>query len=72
MMLPQGTTDRESLATEGPDNALREIKEWQAIMDYLRNLPVKNNEKLPVIPVDRRAAEIRAINIPENSGGKVI
>jgi 5'-nucleotidase len=41
--------------------AVQEIKEWQAIMDYLRSLPVKNKGELPVIPVDDRAKEIRAI-----------
>ena len=35
--------------------------EWQAIMDYLRSLPVKSKGELPVIPVDERAAEVRAI-----------
>jgi 5'-nucleotidase/UDP-sugar diphosphatase len=63
MMLPNGTIDRESLATETSNGAIREIKEWQAIMDHLRNLPVKNKGELPMIPVDERAAEIRAINL---------
>jgi 5'-nucleotidase/UDP-sugar diphosphatase len=40
---------------------LQEIKEWQAIMDHLRSLPVKNDGKLPTIAVDERAAEVRAI-----------
>jgi len=40
--------------------AIREIKEWQAIMDHLRSLPVKKPGELPVIPVDERAAEVRA------------
>ena len=43
------------------DASVQEIKEWQAIMDYLRSLPKKNEEELPTIPVDERAAEIRAI-----------
>ncbi len=30
-------------------------------MDHLRNLPVKKQGELPVIPVDARAAEVRAI-----------
>jgi hypothetical protein len=30
-------------------------------MDYLRSLPVKGDEKIPTIPVDERAAEVRAI-----------
>ena len=49
--------------------AVREIKEWQAIMDHLRSLPVKNKGELPVIPVDERAAEVRAIK-PVISEGK--
>jgi 5'-nucleotidase/UDP-sugar diphosphatase len=40
-----------------------EIKEWQAIMDYLRKLPVKKGDKLPIVPVDARAAEVRAIRV---------
>ena len=32
-------------------------------MDYLRTLPVKNKGDLPVIPVDGRAAEVRAIKV---------
>ena len=41
--------------------AAEEIKEWQAIMDYLRALPVKSLGQLPMIPVDEPAAEVRAI-----------
>jgi 5'-nucleotidase len=32
-------------------------------MDHLRTLPVKNKGELPVIPVDERAAEVRAIKV---------
>jgi C1A family cysteine protease len=42
---------------------VREIKEWQAIMDHLRSLPVKRPGELPMIPVDERAAEIRALKV---------
>jgi predicted kinase len=38
-------------------------KEWQAITDHLRSLPAKNKGELPVIPVDERAAEVRAIKV---------
>jgi 5'-nucleotidase / UDP-sugar diphosphatase len=44
-------------------NSLTEIKEWQAIMDFLVQLPVNKNEKLPVVPVDKRATEVRAIKV---------
>jgi len=40
-----------------------EIKEWQAIMDYLHKLPINRGSKLPIIPVDKRATEVRAIKV---------
>jgi 5'-nucleotidase len=55
--------DNDSVATVTHNGAVREIKEWQAIMDYLRTLPKKDKEKLPTIPVDKRAAEVRAIKV---------
>jgi 5'-nucleotidase / UDP-sugar diphosphatase len=63
MMVPHGTTDMESLATESSHGTIHEIKEWQAIMDHLRNLPVKSVGDIPVIPVDEHAAEIRSIKM---------
>jgi 5'-nucleotidase len=61
LLPPPGTTDAASVAKGVGKNAGREIKEWQAIMDHLRRLPVKTKGKLPLIPVDERAAEVRAI-----------
>jgi len=61
LLPPPGTTDAASVATGTGKNAGREIKEWQAIMDHLRRLPVKKAGELPVIPVDARAAEVRAL-----------
>ena len=63
LLPPPGTSDKGSVATAAEKGAVREIKEWQAIMDYLRSLPVKNPGELPVIPVDDRAAEVRAIKV---------
>ena len=60
LLPPRGSVDKESVVTVGDKGAIREIKEWQAIMDYLRKLPAKTGE-LPVIPVDERANEMRAI-----------
>ncbi|MGC1179433.1 MAG: hypothetical protein WA884_10535 [Methyloceanibacter sp.] len=53
--------DKGSVDTVTEKGAVREIKEWQAIMDHLRSLPGKNAGELPTIPVDERAAEVRAI-----------
>jgi 5'-nucleotidase / UDP-sugar diphosphatase len=63
LLPPPGTVDQASLAIEGGTGALREIKEWQAIMDHLRRLPVKSRDELPTFPVDERAAEVRAIKV---------
>ncbi|MEI7902530.1 MAG: bifunctional UDP-sugar hydrolase/5'-nucleotidase [bacterium] len=60
LMQPMGSVDSSSIVTGPGIGAVHEIKEWQAIMDYLRNLPAKKGE-LPIIPVDERASEIRAI-----------
>jgi 5'-nucleotidase len=61
LLPPAGTIDKGSVATGAGQDTTREIKEWQAIMDHLRSLPVKSAGELPVIPVDERAAEVRAI-----------
>ena len=61
LLPPRGSVDKESVVTVAEKGAVREIKEWQAIMDYLRGLPAKNQGELPTIPVDDRAAEVRSI-----------
>jgi 5'-nucleotidase len=63
LLPPPGTTDKGSVATGAGKGAVSEIKEWQAIMDHLRSLPAKSKGELPMIPVDERAAEVRAIKV---------
>ena len=63
LLLPEGTVDKSSIATDAGKDAVKEIKEWQAIMDHLRSLPVKSPGELPVIPVNERAAEVRALKV---------
>ncbi|MFO1313198.1 MAG: bifunctional UDP-sugar hydrolase/5'-nucleotidase [Burkholderiales bacterium] len=63
LLAPPGRMDHASVATAAGDGVPREIKEWQAIMDYLRDLPAAGKGALPVIPVDARAAEVRAIKL---------
>jgi len=43
--------------------AQQEIKEWQAIMDYLANLPEKNDKGISILKMDDRAREVRAITV---------
>lgn len=65
LLPPPGTADRASIATGDAagdaTGAIQEIKEWQAIMDYLRALPAPAGGGLPVVPVDERAREVRAV-----------
>jgi 5'-nucleotidase len=63
LLPPPGKLDTNEVATASGKDATREIKEWQAIMDHLRHLPAKRKGELPTIPVDERAAEIRAIQV---------
>jgi 5'-nucleotidase len=65
LLAPPAQVDKSSIDTGTGKDAGREIKEWQAIMDHLRSLPVKKKGELPVIPVDERANEMRAIKISE-------
>src|SRR5262249_11534657 len=61
LLPPRGRIDPSS-ATMKKDGK-QEIKEWQAIMDYLRALPKKPGSSLPIIPMNERTTEVRAINL---------
>jgi 5'-nucleotidase len=63
LLPPPGTLDHSSVASVTTNGVVREIKEWQAIMDHLRSLPVKSPGELPMIPMDERATEVRAIKV---------
>jgi 5'-nucleotidase/UDP-sugar diphosphatase len=63
LLPPPGTIDEGSVSTGASKDAVREIKEWQAIMDHLKSLPVTSPGELPTIPVDERAVEVRAIKM---------
>ena len=41
--------------------AQKEVKEWQAIMDYLVSLPNKNADGISILEKDDRAKEVRVI-----------
>jgi 5'-nucleotidase/UDP-sugar diphosphatase len=63
LLPPRGSVDTDSVVTVAEEGAVGEIKEWQAIMDYLQSLPTRTPNELPTIPVDDRAAEVRAIRV---------
>ncbi len=61
LLSPKGTVDKGSIETGSGKDAVSEIKEWQAIMDFLCRLPIKGEGKLPIISIDEKALEIRAL-----------
>jgi 5'-nucleotidase / UDP-sugar diphosphatase len=61
LLPPLASLDSSGVNAVTDNGSVREIKEWQAIMDHLRLLPVEGPGQLPAIPVDERAAEVRAI-----------
>jgi 5'-nucleotidase/UDP-sugar diphosphatase len=63
LLPPHGSLDKSSVDTIAGKEVVREIKEWQAIMDFMRSLPVSKQGEIPLIPVDERASEVRAINV---------
>ena len=60
-VLPTGASlDRSSTAL---DAARREIKEWQAVMDFLRDQPILGTDGLPILRKDEASREQRAIRL---------
>ena len=64
-LLPPKGSIEEDQAVRGRSgaNASMEIKEWQAIMEYLKTLPKKNDREVCSLVMDERAAENRTINL---------
>jgi 5'-nucleotidase len=63
LLPPWVTVDTTSIDYVTQDGAVREIKEWQAIMDYLSKLPIERTGELPIVTIDERAEEVRAIKV---------
>jgi 5'-nucleotidase len=63
LLPPSGAVDSNSVVTKAKGGAVQEIKEWEAIMDHLRSVPVKNPGELPTLVLDERAKEVRAIKV---------
>jgi 5'-nucleotidase / UDP-sugar diphosphatase len=62
LLPPKGTIDREQVVPEPTAVASTEIKEWQAIMNFLKSLPTKNAQGVTVLAMNERAREDRSMN----------
>ena len=56
-----GAVDQDQVVRGSGTAASQEIKEWQAITNYLKSLPTKNAQGVTVLMMDERAKEVRAI-----------
>ena len=62
LLPPKGTTDHDQVVRDSGAAAGLEIKEWQAITNYLKSLPTKNTQGVTVLAMDEAAMENRSIN----------
>jgi 5'-nucleotidase len=63
LLPPKGTIEEDQAVHGAGASSSMEIKEWQAIMDYLKTLPKKNDGGVCSLVVDERVAENRTINL---------
>jgi 5'-nucleotidase len=64
-VLPQAgqSIDVAEMVEPSTEGAPVEIKEWQAIMEYLQALPAAAEGELPIVPTDARANEPRFVRV---------
>jgi 5'-nucleotidase len=62
LLPPKGAVESDHVVRDSGAAASLEIKEWQAIMNYLKSLPTKNEQGVTVLRMDERAKEDRSIN----------
>jgi 5'-nucleotidase / UDP-sugar diphosphatase len=63
LLPPKGTIDRDEVVPDLSAAPSLEIKEWQAIMNYLKGLPAKNAQGVTVLAMDERVREDRSISV---------
>lgn len=57
---PKGSIDEEEVVSESGPLPSMEVKEWEAVMRYLRSLPTKNAQGITELALDERATEDRS------------
>jgi hypothetical protein len=61
LLPPKGKIDKDKVIHD-PKAAALEIKEWQAIINYIKSLPTKNAQGVTVLVMDERTTENRSMN----------
>ena len=62
LLPPKGTIDTDHVVLDPKAATSQEIKEWQAIMNFLKSLPTKNAQGVTMLAMDERVKENRSIN----------
>jgi 5'-nucleotidase len=62
LLPPKGTIDTDHVVPDPKAATSQEIKEWQAIMNFLKSLPTKNAQGVTMLAMDERVKENRSIN----------
>ncbi len=62
LLPPKGSTDTEQVVRDPTIAASQEIKEWQAIISYVKSLPTKNARGITVLAVDEFTNERRSVD----------
>ena len=63
LLPPKGTIEQDQAVRGAGANSSMEVKEWQAIMEYLKTLPKKNNSEVRSLVMDERVKENRSIDL---------
>ena len=63
LLPPKGTIEQDQAVRGAGATSSMEVKEWQAIMEYLKTLPKKNNSEVRSLVMDERVKENRSIDL---------
>ena len=63
LLPPKGAIAKDHVVRDSEAAATMEMKEWQAIMNYLKGMPTKNEKGVTVLAMDGRTEENRSINV---------
>ena len=70
LLPPKGIIDSDHVVREPKHGSSLEIKEWQAIINFLKSLPTKNKDGVTMLEMNERSMENRSISGSLNSDGK--